>query len=981
VTWRRLLVASLVALVARPAAGGPYDPLLQFRTLRTPHFEIHYHHGEEEAAARLALIAERVFDHLTRQLAHSPAGRTHVVLVHQNDQPNGFTEIVPWNAIEIDAVPPTGAEQLGNTDDWLTYVFTHEFAHVLHLDRSRGWARVVRGMFGRTEIGFPNLSLPEWQIEGFATLFESESGMGRLHGGDFREVVDAGARAGRMEPLDRLNGGLVDWPSSTGWYAYGARFHEYLATTYGAGRLAALADRTSGRLPYLTSGAFKGIYRKSLGELWREFEAAAMLSSASPAATLPSASAVAVRPEPVEGRTPRRLTALGFHVTTPRVDGDGTIWFSASNPHGFPGLYRVVAGKRPERVAERYGGTGLTLGRDAVIFDQLEFVRGAGLASDLYALRRRNGRVRRLTREARLVDPDLSPDGRWLAVIRTRPGARELLVLDATKLLEAATPIGAASLPIVSRLGDEFEVFAGPRWSPDGTRLAVERRALHGRSEILVLNADLSPAGAPISSPSGRNVTPEWSADGKTIVFASDRDGGPFALYEVSPSGPDASIVRIATPAGGATGPARTPDGHLVFVGYTVAGYDVFELDTVGPIGVAPAVRQGQPEHDVETSRSASPGASTLAAASPYRPWSTFAPRGWLPVIEQRDDRWRLGGAVTATDVLGRHVAAAAASWAVTNGPDASSLVPQSRPDWSASYAYSRWQLVPFTALSDETSLFDGVDQKGHVVPLAEREQQVVGGLYRAFRRVRWAQAVLGEARIDRITQEIPDASDTVDRRAFGAAWTIDTSREYGYSISPEHGILAGVTAERFSQTGADARDAHDFTADFRAYVPLPFRHAVLAVRGAGGVSAGTAGVRRIFRLGGNDGDPAPGTFGDDTMSLLRGFEHGEFAGTHVALANIEARIPLGWPERGWGTWPLFLRSLHATAFVDVGNAWRQTVSWQETKLGAGAELSTGVVALFGLPLTWTGGVAWGHDGAGSVPDQRTVYFRVGPSF
>jgi hypothetical protein len=970
VTWRRLVVASLVALVARPAAGGPYDPFLQFRTLRTAHFEIHFHHGEDAVAARLAVIAERVFDQLTRQLAHSPAGRTHVVLVHQNDQPNGFTDIVPWNAIEIDAVPPTGAGQLGNTDDWLTYVFTHEFSHVLHLDRSRGWARVARGVFGRTEIGFPNLTLPEWQIEGFATLFESENGMGRLHGGDFREVVDAGARAGRMEPLDRLNGGLVDWPSSTGWYAYGARFHEYLATKYGAGRLAALAERTSGRLPYLTSGAFKDIYGKSLGELWREFEAAALLSSAS-----------AVRPGPVEERISRRLTALGFEVTTPRVDRDGTIWFSASNPHGFPTLYRLVAGERPERVAERYGGTGLTLGRDAVIFDQLELVRGAGLASDLYALQRRNGRVRRLTREARLVDPDLSPDGRRLAVIHTRPGGRELLVLDATKLLQATAPIASASLPIVSRVGDQFDVFAGPRWSPDGTRLAVERRALHRRSEILILNADLSPAGGAISSARGRNVTPEWTGDGNGIVFASDRDGGPFALYEASASAPDASVIRIAAPSGGATGPARTPDGHLVFVGYTVAGYDVFELDALGSTGATTSVRQAESAHEAETSQSASAGGSTVAAASPYRPWSTFAPRGWLPVVEQRDDRWRLGGAVTATDVLGRHVATAAASWAVTNGPDASFLVPQGRPDWSASYAYTRWQLVPFTAISDETSLFDGVDQNGNLLPVAEREQQVVGGLYRAFRRVRWAQALLGEARIDRITQEISSASSTVDRRAFGAAWTINTSREYGYSISPEHGVLAGVTAEAFTQTGADARDAHDFTADFRAYVPLPFRHAVLAVRGAGGVSAGAAGVRRIFRLGGNDGDPVPGTFGDDTMSLLRGFDHGEFAGTHVALANVEARIPLGWPERGWGTWPLFLRSLHATAFVDVGNAWRQAVSWQQSKTGAGAELSTSVVALFGLPLTWTGGIAWAHDGAGTVPDQRSVYFRVGPSF
>ena len=42
-----------------------------------------------------------------------------------------------------------------DTDDWLRLVFTHEFTHIVHLDRSEGWARVVRGVFGRMPIAFP----------------------------------------------------------------------------------------------------------------------------------------------------------------------------------------------------------------------------------------------------------------------------------------------------------------------------------------------------------------------------------------------------------------------------------------------------------------------------------------------------------------------------------------------------------------------------------------------------------------------------------------------------------------------------------------------------------------------------------------------------------------------------------------------------------------------------------------------------------
>lgn len=967
--WRAVVV--LLALLAQPAAAGPYDPRVQFHTIRTPHFQIHFHAGEEAAAARLATIAEQAFDRLTPLLGHTPAGRTHVVLVHQNDQPNGFTTVVPWNAIEIDAVPAVGSDELGNTDDWLNYVFTHEFAHVLHLDRSRGWASAARALFGRTAIAFPNLTLPEWQIEGFATFVESESGEGRLHAGDFRDVVDAGARAGRLEPIDRLNGGLIDWPSGAGWYAYGARFHEYLAQAYGTDRLVTLARRTSGRFPYLTSGAFEGVYGKSLGMLWREFEAAAMEATR-------RAAGGAARDAP----TPAQLTHLGFTVRTPRVDSDGTVWFSAMNPHGFPAIYRLRAGHL-ERVVDRYGGSGLTIGRDAVVFDQLEVVRGAGLASDLYACERARRSVRRLTREARLVDPDLSPDGTRLAVVRTRPAGRELLILDATRLLATRSPLRADALPIVARAGGEGDVYASPRWSPDGVRLAVERRQLHGPSEIAILNGDLSEASPPISSP-GRNTTPEWTADGDGLVFASDREGGTFALFTRSISD-GTPVVKLLAPAGGAISPARTADG-LVFIGYTVAGSDLFGVRLH---------RSGAGETDAEAPRPAqSPGPSRVRppgenrsfidnrrSSTPYSPWPTFLPRGWLPVVDERDDRWRIGGTVMGYDVLQRHVAALTATWAVTNGPGASHLVPGGRPDWTASYAYARWQLVPFASIRDRTSLFDALDQSGRVVPLAQREQDVAGGLYRTFRRVKWAQSLLGEVRVDRITSDVPGASASVDRRALAAAWTIDTTRRYGYSVSSEHGVLAGASAEAFKETGGQDRTARDLSVDARAYVPLGLRHAVLAIRAAGGTSIGAAGVRRLFRLGGNDAEPPPGTFGDDVISLLRGFENGEFAGTHVALANIEARVPLGWPQRGFGTWPIFLKNLHAAAFADVGHAWRDTARLSDAKIGLGGELSTDVVAFFGLPLTWTAGAAWGHDGAGVVRDQQTVYFRVGRSF
>src|SRR6185295_68114 len=180
-----------------------------------------------------------------------PPKLTHVVLIDQTDLSNGSATPVPFDMIVVTAVWPAGSEFIGNVDDWLRYVFTHEFTHIVHLDRSIGWARVLRSIFGRTSIAFPNLFLPAWQIEGLATYEESAiTGTGRLHAGDFRAIVDEAARARALEPLDRTNGGLTDWPDGAAPYAYGLGFHQYLADRFGPGKLAALAEATARRLPY-----------------------------------------------------------------------------------------------------------------------------------------------------------------------------------------------------------------------------------------------------------------------------------------------------------------------------------------------------------------------------------------------------------------------------------------------------------------------------------------------------------------------------------------------------------------------------------------------------------------------------------------------------------------------------------------------------------------------------------------------------------
>src|SRR5262249_19768974 len=229
-----------------------FDSALRFRVLPTEQFFIYFHQGEERMARRTATIAEDTWHKLQRPLVVQPPRVTQVVLAHQRVIDNGYAAPVPYNTIMISTAWPSGSEF--DFDDWLRLAFVHEFTHIVHLDRSEGWARIARTIVGRAPYAFPNVFLPLWQIEGLATYEESVvTGYGRLHAGDYRAIVAEAARARRLEPLDRVNGGLTDWPAGATQYAYGAGFHEYLANRFGAERISALATATARRFPYTST--------------------------------------------------------------------------------------------------------------------------------------------------------------------------------------------------------------------------------------------------------------------------------------------------------------------------------------------------------------------------------------------------------------------------------------------------------------------------------------------------------------------------------------------------------------------------------------------------------------------------------------------------------------------------------------------------------------------------------------------------------
>src|SRR5262249_17351673 len=260
--------------------------------------------------------------------------------------------------------------------------------------------------------------------------------------------------------------------------------------------IARLADATARSVPYLGPLAYKRVFNRSLPDLWRDYEAEAVASASRPALDAGIS----------------RVTQSGFLAIAPRFDrfAPGEIVVTLQTPDKFPGLYRVrLDGLTSRRVVTRYAGSGTGLGRDAMYIDQLEYARSTSLYSDLYEVSRASGHLRRLTFGARLVEPDLSPDGTTLACVRAGPGHRDLVVV----------PVGRPD-DVQVLVSDDESQFNGPRWSPDGRQIVAERHRLRADPDLVVYDRASRALRVVASWPGTRIVTPTWRPDGRAIVAA-----------------------------------------------------------------------------------------------------------------------------------------------------------------------------------------------------------------------------------------------------------------------------------------------------------------------------------------------------------------------------------------------------------------------------------------------------------------------------
>ena len=892
---RRLLPLLLFATLAEAAS---YPPHLRWQTITTDHFYVHFHQGEEELAQRAAGIAESVHARLVPMMRWTPRGRTHLILTDHVDVSNGSATPFPTNRIEVYVSAPGSDPEssIAYYDDWLDLVITHEYAHILHLDQAHGIPRVLRNVFGRHLLTFPNALSPLWMTEGLATYVESEvTNAGRVKG-TFVEMVLRTAAIEAKWPTEAQAGGLSpEWPAGSARYFFGSKFIDWLARRHGQEAVARYFNVYSGRLlPYRHNATAEQVFGKEIDDLWDEWTAEQRTAYGNEYERLRAA-----------GLTPvTRLTDLGYETHNTVLSPDGArVAYAHRGPYERPTI-RVwdTAARRDVETHAVNTTSSMSWSPDgrSIAYADLEYVGAFSVLSDLYVWDVGARRERRITRGARLKDPAFTPDGRALLAVQNRAGRNAIVEVE---LASGAvrTLVAPDDDTQFSDLDVHGERFAVAEWK--GGRIDVVTYSRDGRRL----------ANLTESLPRSTNAAPRFTRDGRTVVFSSDVTGVANVF-----SSDGTSLRRLTNVYGGAFFPASLDGETLWFAEYHSGGFDLSRA-SAGSYEVVP-----------RTLAQVNPPPAPLPVrgeSRPYRALLSALPRWWSPVFGDGV----FGASTSGGDVLGFH------SYALTLTNDG----------YSAVYSYDRlYPTLTVAALQFDDALS---------VSYTDTRRRFIAQASVPFRRFeRQLSAYAGVIRDEHTSEDGPVAGifrGTL--QGFRVGGVFNSARTWAYSVSPEQGMTALVDYENL---GGDA-SVQQTRADVRGYLGLPWsRSHVLAARVAGGRQTGDFIPQRDLRVGGAGSGEFLGL--DVRHFPVRGYETSTLRGTRAAIGSLEYRMPIWNIDRGPAVWPLFFQRIVGDVFVDAGTAWPRTGSGR-TIASAGAEVSLDLFLSYAAPLRLRAGAAY----------------------
>ena len=561
----------------------PYHHL-EWYTIESDYFLVHFQEGNSRPAQVISRIAEEVYGPITELYGHEPDHKVNILLIDRLDYSNGAAFFYD-NKIEIWL--PSLDTPLRGTHNWLRNVITHEFAHIVQLQASMKKSRRHPASYvqwlsyedvRRPDVlyGFPNgiitypfsgISMPAWLAEGTAQYMRDE-----IYYDYWDSHRDMLLRTRILDSTYLSLEKMGTFSSKTSLerelvYNQGFEFTRYLANRFGEQTVADITRAFSRRGVYDVRKAIKnvtGIDGRQVYEEWIE------------ELTLQYTKFAEGREKDPENRTwVEPLGFFNFHATY-HPDGEQIAYLSNKMMDGaMASLYfRDADSLRPPDVDnqdigngsnnDNSGSSGSRIGSSSSSSSSSSSIgstQSAGsievaLFEDAVGSLSQNGnRFSELTHASSrnrtfghgAVGQNGKPHG--LNSAGAHPGHPHECHLDSSPL---------------RRLETSFS------YSPDGSRIAYSRTRINTYGELYrdLYVYDPDSGDSKRLTFSERLQDPAWSPDENIIAAGKIEDGSVnLFLYDIE----NDSLIRITDFHRGEQlyGPAWHPDDHSLFAAYS----------------------------------------------------------------------------------------------------------------------------------------------------------------------------------------------------------------------------------------------------------------------------------------------------------------------------------------------------------------------------------------------------------------------------
>lgn len=833
----------------------------------------------------------------------------------------------------------------------------HEMVHYVQARQMAGIPKTAEAVFGY--LLSPEIGLDSWFWEGIAVYYETrlQGGVGRLGSAFHRGVFEAYASAHDLREADLSE--LTRRVPFTGAYLTGSHFVDWLVEKYGEGRLWDVIERQADEVAFFlgVSGRFFRAYGKTLAGLYADF--AAETKASLPTRALPSGQ--------------RKLRTLDMHARYV-VAPDGTeAWIHqgvdtplrlvVASPDGATLVERNLVDVLPFRdlVAPTiYDVSGLSFTADSKTLAFVVVDRGKTFNESRLA------RFDLPSRSFEIVATDIhgaggaiAPDGSRYVFARPRGDRWQVAAYDfATESVRVVADYGARAYA------------AGPRLSPDGTKIALtfqSAAASEANTSVLVVDAK---AGAVLVRYPNGSSDPSWLDDDHLLYTAVHE--GRLQVFRATLS--SSAVERISDAPHLAFSPFAR-GGKVRFLSREGNHWTIDEVDGA-PVGPSTG-----PLPESEAQRASAPPASPpvqVIADEPYASDRLFVPtlRGPSAISIARLTTI-LGMGISGGDRLGFH------RWALDAAFDTVGV------EASAGVKYVNTQLAPVfvqlqaarTAYLDEISVFDptGGEEKRRYI-----RKELVANL--AASRTFWTTTVQSGFRYDQLDDSILafGAADPRTRRAAGPFAVIAyDARETTPAAGVRRALVVTASGAGFPALSAPAFGDTRLAVRVTTPLPLSVRH-TFTVEGRGRALPGLPEDLRFLEVGGAAQSVLTGaTSASDRLpptvafvEPLRGFEDLGLPARRVAIGEGTYRYPIIIDTGSISTInvlpPVYLRQIDFEAFGTIaslfddrrelataaGGAVIFKVAFWRVPFGLGLQVARRLTMDEGTAVSFAGGVA-----------------------